>query len=230
MGPQSMNATYSARSENTLRRNAMLLPLYQIVMLLVFFAGLSALLIEPGLTGPAVDQSFLLVVQHYYPPWVMGFVAGAGALAALIPASALLLAAAGVFSENVLGAFGIATGEAAKTLATRLLVVIIAACALGLWLVERTTLVELLLIYYNGITQFAPAFFAAALWRRPNVWAVTSGIVLGLLLVIVFTYANTPLWGLNPGFAALVLNVLCVLVVSLLTPKRKEPELTGSRT
>ncbi|MBV8223163.1 MAG: sodium:solute symporter family protein, partial [Candidatus Eremiobacteraeota bacterium] len=32
MGPQSFAAVYSARSENTLRRNAMLLPFYQIVM------------------------------------------------------------------------------------------------------------------------------------------------------------------------------------------------------
>ena len=40
MGPHSISAIYSARSENTLRRNAMLLPLYQVVLLLVFFAGL----------------------------------------------------------------------------------------------------------------------------------------------------------------------------------------------
>ena len=83
----------------------------QFVLLLVFFAGLAALLIVPGLKGPAVDQSFLLVVQHYYPPWVMGFVAAAGSLAALVPATALLLGAASIFSKNVLGTFGIATSD-----------------------------------------------------------------------------------------------------------------------
>ena len=103
IAPQSMAATYSARCEQTLRRNAMLLPLYQIVMLLVFFAGLSALLIVPGLHGNQVDASFLLVVQRYYPAWVLGLVTAAGALAALIPASALLLSAASIFVKNVLG-------------------------------------------------------------------------------------------------------------------------------
>jgi SSS family solute:Na+ symporter len=220
MGPQSMSAIYSARSENVLRRNAMLLPLYQVVLLLVFFAGLAALLIAPGLKGPAVDQSFLLVVQRYYPPWVMGFVAAAGALAALVPATALVLAAASVFSKNVLGAFGIATGDASRVLATRLLVVVVAALSLILWLEARTTIVEMLLIYYNGITQFAPAIVASFLWKRATVWGVITGIVVGLALAVVF--ANIPsLDGVNAGFAALAANVLCLVVVSLLAPKRE---------
>ena len=40
MGPHGFSAIYSARSEATLRRNAMLLPFYQIVMLLVFSYGI----------------------------------------------------------------------------------------------------------------------------------------------------------------------------------------------
>jgi SSS family solute:Na+ symporter len=65
MGPHSWNAVYSARSADTLRRNAMLLPFYQIFLTLMLFAGFSAALIVPGLKGTAVDQSFLVVVQHY---------------------------------------------------------------------------------------------------------------------------------------------------------------------
>ncbi len=223
MGPQSFNAIYSARSENSLRRNAVFLPVYAgIVLLLVFFAGLAALLIVPGLTGANVDQSFLLVVQRYYPPWVIGFIAAAGALAALIPASALLLAAASVFSKNVLGEFGIATSDAARTLATRILVVLVALFALGLWLEQQRTIVELLLIYYNGMTQFAPATIGTFVWRRITVWGVSAGIAIGLALAIVFANVNVLVWGINPGFAALAANVVVMIVVSLLTYKEKE--------
>jgi solute:Na+ symporter, SSS family len=220
MGPQSMSAIYSARSENVLRRNAMLLPLYQIVLLLVFFAGLAALLIAPGLKGPEVDRSFLLVVQRFYPSWVMGFVAGAGSLAALVPASALLLGAASVFSKNVLGAFGIATADASRVLATRILVIVVALLALGLWLRERTTIVELLLIYYNGITQFMPGVVAVFLWPRANVWGVAAGILTGLALVVIFAATNATLWGVNLGFVALLVNAIVTVIVSLLTPPR----------
>jgi SSS family solute:Na+ symporter len=64
MGPQSNAAVFSAKDGNVLRRNAMFLPVYQLIMLLVFFAGFSAFLITPGLKGAAVDQSFLVLVAQ----------------------------------------------------------------------------------------------------------------------------------------------------------------------
>ncbi len=51
MGPQSFNAIFSARSGDTLRRNAMLLPFYQCFLSLMLFAGLSAALIASGIEG-----------------------------------------------------------------------------------------------------------------------------------------------------------------------------------
>lgn len=220
MAPHGMSAIYSARSEETLRRNAMLLPLYQVALLLMFFAGLAALLIVPGLKGTAVDQSFLLVAQRYYPPWVLGFVAAAGALAALVPASAQLLGAASIFAKNVLGAFGIATSDAHRMFATRALVLVVAVLALGFWLEGARTLVELILIYYNGITQFAPGVVAAFLWRRATAWGVAAGICVGLGLAVALTSNATTPWGLNAGFIALTANVGVMVVVSLLTPAR----------
>ena len=189
-------------------------------MLLVFFAGLAALLIVPGLTGTAVDQSFLRVVQRYYPPWVMGFVAAAGSLAALIPASAQLLGAASIFSKNVLGAFGIATGDQARTTATRVLVVVVALLALTFWIEEQRTLVELILIYYNGVTQFLPGVVAAFAFPRVSAWSVAAGLVTGFALVVWFMLFNTPLAGINPGLVALGGNVLVTLAVSLVLPRR----------
>jgi SSS family solute:Na+ symporter len=222
MGPHSINAIYSARSGDTLRRNAVLLPLYQVVLVLMIFAGFSALLIVPGLKGTAVDQSFLLVVQRYYPAWIVGLVVAAGALAALIPATALLLGAASIFTKNVLGdALGIATGDAARTLATRLCVIVVALLALGLWLTAQKTIVEFLLIYYNGITQFAPGVIAAFIWRRVTAWGVGAGIAAGFAVAIPLTYLNLSPLGINPGFLALLANVAVLVTVSIVT--RTEP-------
>lgn len=220
MGPQSISATYSARSEGVIRRNAMLLPLYQLVLLLVFFSGFAALLIVPGLHGANVDQSFLLIVQRYYPPWVLGVVASAGVLAALIPASALILAAAGVISKNVLGdGLGIATSDAARTLATRILVIVVSLLALGFWIAEHErTIVELLLIYYNGITQFAPGLVAALVWRRANLWGVAAGLATGLGLAVYLALGNISVWGLNTGLLALLANAAVLIAISLVTP------------
>jgi len=94
--------------------------------------------------------------------------------------------------------------------------------ALGLWLELKTTLVSLLLLYYNGITQFAPAFFFGFFWKRVTVQGVATGLVAGVTLAVFFAARGIQPFGINPGFLALVANVTLAVVVSLLT-ERKEP-------
>jgi SSS family solute:Na+ symporter len=203
MGPHSIAAVYSARDGNTIRRNAIFLPLYQLVLLLVFLAGFTALVVAPGLKGPAADQSFLLVVQRYYPAWVLGIIGGAGCLAALLPASAQLLGASSVFAKNVLG----------NVRWTRAFVVVIAAGAFIMWLFWNKTLVDLLLLYYNGVTQLMPAFIFGIYWKRVNAWAVGAGIVSGEAVAFYLWHHSIDIWGINPGFLALLVNVaVCVAV------------------
>lgn len=51
MYPHAFLATYSARSVRAIRRNATWLPLYQLLLLPLFYVGFTALLVAPGLTG-----------------------------------------------------------------------------------------------------------------------------------------------------------------------------------
>lgn len=228
MGAANAPAIYSARSERAIRTNMILMPLYQIVLLLVFFAGFTALAVHPGLKGTAVDQSFLLVVQRSYSPWILGAIAGTGCLAALLPASALLLGAATLVSKNVLGdVFGIGTSDRQRTLATRLLVMAVAILALVLWLTDSTTLVPLLLVYYNGITQFMPAVVFALVWPRVNAWAAGAGICGGE--IVAFLFPNVNVFGLNVGFFALLVNVgVCTAVTLTLTKEKPAAVAAGS--
>ena len=215
MWPQSMAAIYSARDEDTLRRNAVFLPFYQVMLLLVFFAGFTALEVVPGLKGPAADQSFMLVVQKYYPAWILGLVAAAGALAGLVPASVQLLAAASIVSKNVFADNGLVRDAAAQTRLTRLLVLVVALLAFGFWALAKTTLVGLLLIGYNGVTQHFPGVVAALGERRPPAIAVGAGIIAGLLALIFFSVTGRgTVAGINTGLVALVANAIVLGIVS----------------
>lgn len=221
MWPQSMAAVYSAKNEDSLRRNAIFLPFYQLMLLLVFFAGFAALEIVPGLKGPAADQSFMLVVQQHYPAWVLGIVASAGVLAGLVPAAGQLLAAASIVGKNVLADYGIASGEAAQTMATRILVLVVALLAFGFWALAHQTLVGLLLIGYNGITQLFPGVVLGVGARRPSALAVGAGIVTGIVVLIVFTGARvSQLYGVNSGIVALAANIVVLAIVAALAPAR----------
>ncbi len=222
MWPQSMAAIFSAKNEDTLRRNAIYLPLYQLMLLLVYFAGFTALLVLPGLKGPAADQSFMLVVQKYYSPWVLGFVAGAGCLAGLVPASVQILAAASIVSKNVLAdTLGIATSDVEQTRATRILVLVVALLAFLFWVFAKTTLVGLLLIAYNGITQLFPGVILSLSRTRPNALGVASGIVVGIgTLALLALAGKSTILGLNVGLVALVLNFIVTAVVGYARPMR----------
>jgi len=221
MWPQSMAAVYSAKSEDTLRRNAIFLPFYQLMLLLVFFAGFAALEIIPGLKGPAADQSYMLVVQQTYPAWILGIVTAAGVLAGLVPAAGQLLAAASIVGKNVLADYGIARGDAAQTLATRILVLIVALLAFGFWALAHTTLVGLLLIGYNGITQLFPGVVLGVGNRRPSAFAVGAGLVAGLVVLIVFAIEGIgQVDGINGGVVALAANIAVLAIASALVPAR----------
>lgn len=221
MGPQSNAAVFSAKDATALRGNAVFLPVYQLIMLLVFFAGFTAVLVTPGLKGTAGDQSFLVLVQHYYPAWVLGFVCATGALCALVPSTALLLSAASIVSKNIAGdLFHIATDDRSRVMLTRAMVVAIGIFALFLWVVYNSTLVSLLLLYYNAITQFAPAYFFGFFWNRVTTIGVAAGLVTGIALALLFAVRGISPYGINPGFLALLFNVAITVVVSLLTPKK----------
>jgi solute:Na+ symporter, SSS family len=218
--PHTIMSVYSAKSADSLRRNYIFLPLYQVMIVFMIFAGITALLVVPGLTGPNVDNSFVLVVAKYFPPWVLGAIAGAGCLAALVPVSAHLLGASGLAVKNVVtDLFGWNASERARTIVMRLLVVVLAGGAVVLWVYLHTTLVEMLLIVYNGMAQFVPGFFAAFWWRRGSAWGIASGIAVGIAIAIVAVIAQEPaLFGVNIGIVALAANVLVAVLVSFATP------------
>jgi SSS family solute:Na+ symporter len=224
MFPQSMAAIYSAENEDVLRRNAILLPFYQLMLLLVYFAGFSALVIVPGLHGAAADRSFMLVVQHYYPPWALGLVAGAGVLAGLVPASAQVLAAASVIAKNVFLDYGLVKSDAGQTRATRLLVLAVAALAFLVWAFAKTTLVGLLLVSYNGVTQFFPGVILSFSPRtRPTAVAVAAGICAGLIALAAFAARGiSGFYGVNIGFAALGCNLVGLALAQAVTVKRSQ--------
>ncbi len=221
MGPANAQSIYSARNAQTIRRNMMLMPLYQLVVLFVLLAGFTALAVMPGLKGPQADQSFVLLLQRTFPAWVLGLVAGAGCLAALLPASVLLLGAASIFSKNVLSdAFGVARTDRSRMFWTRALVLICACLALLLWIVAKTSLVDLLLFYYNGITQLLPAVLLALFWPRVSAWAAGAGLITGEIVAAYSLHLTSGPWGVNLGFIALLANAAVCVLVALAFPRR----------
>src|ERR1700733_10161980 len=92
MWPHAFGSSFTAKSGDTLRRNAVVMPLFSLSLAFVLFVGFTAVLVVPGL--PSGDLSLLTIVRKSFPPWFLGVIGGAGALTAMVPAAIFLLTAA----------------------------------------------------------------------------------------------------------------------------------------
>jgi SSS family solute:Na+ symporter len=218
MWPHTFSASFTAKSSNVLRRNAVFMPLYTIILPFIFFVGFAAVMIVPGLSNG--DLSLLTVVRKTFPAWWLGVIGGAGALTAMVPAAILILTAATLFVKNFwrpLLSPTMTDDHVAKL--AKIMVGIVTGTALYFAIYSSQTLVNLLLLGYDGVAQFFPGVALGLYWKRVTKPAVWSGMVAGVAIVASLLLSkHDPFVGLNAGFVALCLNFTIVAAVSMLTP------------
>ncbi len=229
MWPHTFGSIFSARNERVFRRNAVYLPLYQLILLFVFFVGFAAILQVPGLTGDKVDLSLLKLSIKAFDPWLVGLIGAAGLLTALVPGSMLLMTSATVLSKNVYRAFAPSASEQRVNRLAKILVPFIAAVAWYFTVNSGKTIVLLLLLGYSFVTQLFPALIFSLFPNNfVNKWGAAAGIIVGVIIVTYVTVAQTTigqilpflptsLADVNVGIVALLANLLVTVLVSLAT-------------
>ncbi len=222
--PHLFAATYSAKDEGVIRRNAGILPLYQLALVPIVIVGFTcaAKAAEDPVFAASIqhpDQAMLVALVDFFPAWLAGAIGAGGLAAAISTSSALILSAANLTARNILQK-GVAPGlDDRKTAwAARLLVAPVALVAAGLALGAPGMLVNLLLIGYSGIAQFVPAILLGFFWRRVTLAGVSAGLAAGLAVAVLAQFAgwHAP-WGLHAGFVGLVLNFVIAILVSTAT-------------
>jgi SSS family solute:Na+ symporter len=222
MWPHGFASSYTAKSGNTLRRNAVVMSLYGITLPLIFFVGYTAVLAVPGLKDS--NLALLTVVRQTFPAWFLGLIGGAGALTAMVPAAIQILAAATLFAKNLYRPmFAPKMSDAQVARLARTMVLVITAIALYFAIYSSTTLVALLLIGYAGVTQFFPGVVLGLYSKRVNATGVFAGLAAGVgTVAFLMLSKRDPFHGLNAGFVALCLNFAVTGAVSLVAPARAE--------
>jgi len=215
MWPHTFSATFTAKSADTLRRNAVVMPLYTLTLAMVFFAGFATVLILPHLKNG--DLALLTVVRHTFPAWFLGVIGGAGALTAMVPAAILILTAATLFAKNLYRPiFAPTMSDDAVARLARAMVVLLGAISLVLAIHGSSTLVALLLTGYAMVTQCFPGVVLGLYWKRVTASGVFTGMIVGVLTaVLLMSTHRDPLIGLNAGFVALCINLIVTVAVSL---------------
>lgn len=215
--PQNFASVFTAKSADALRRNSTLMPLYQLVLLFVFFTGFAALLVVPGLEGSNVDLALLRLVRAKMPTWVVGTVGAAGVLTALVPGSMILMAAATTIANTGYRALRPQADDTEIARVAKWCVPLVALVAVWFAIRGGNTIVALLLMGYAFVTQLFPSLILSLVGPRVRIsaYAVGAGIIAGVGTVAVQTLSGVTLAQLVPGLPGAVLD-LNVGIVALL--------------
>ena len=217
--PHFFGAIFTAKSGETIRKNAIMMPFYILPLALIIFAGCAAILVAPGLKNG--DLALLTAVRGTFPPWVLGVIGGAGALTAMVPAAIHILTASTLVAKNVYRPlFAPAMSDDNIGWVARVAVVVITAVALYFSVHSSTTLVGLLILAYSGVAQFAPGIVLGICSKHVTSAGILSGLLTGFALTgfLVFTHWD-PIGGINAGLVGLSANIAVVVAISCLFPR-----------
>jgi solute:Na+ symporter, SSS family len=204
-----------------------MMPVYQLILLFVFFVGFAAILKVPGLKGPEIDLSLLRLSVQTFDPWFVGVIGAAGVLTAIVPGSMILMTAATLLANNVYRVVHRSADDARVLRVAKSLVPVVALVAVYFTLQGGQTIVALLLMGYSLVTQLLPSLLLSLAGKRWITRAgAASGITAGVVTVAAVTLTHATMGTLFPslpaaikelnvGVIALGVNVVVLVVVTL---------------
>src|SRR5215472_3873918 len=227
MYPHTLTGVFASKSADTIRKNAILLPAYTLLLGLIALLGYMAHAANIKVDSP--NDVVPVLFKTLFSSWFAGFAFAAIAIGALVPAAVMSIGAANLFTRNFWKAYVnpqvTPAGEAAVAKITSL-VVKVGALAFTLFLPTQFAL-DLQLLGGLWILQTFPALVFGLF----TPWFRAEGLLLGWAVGI--GWGSWTAWsnGLKPlatiaigdasysfyvGLGALILNIAVAAVVTVL--------------
>ncbi|MEV5938161.1 sodium:solute symporter family protein [Streptomyces sp. NPDC051994] len=216
--PTTVAGYLGARNADALRRNAMLLPAYNVLLFVPMLLGMAALFVVPGLAGADSNLALFRLVVDSLPAWTVGVVGVAAALSSIVPMAVFMLVIGTMWGRSVLSL--VPRLRERQKAASQVVVVVAGALALLMTYTVPNTLVRLSLISYEGMAQLLPMLLLGLVWRRVTLTGGLAGLAVGVAMVCWFVFSDRdPVWGVNAGIIALGVNLLVAVAISYVGPK-----------
>ncbi|MRW84015.1 sodium:solute symporter [Pseudoduganella sp. FT26W] len=233
MYPHTLTGIFAANSADTIRKNAVFLPAYTILLGLIALLGFMAY--AAHITVASNNDVVPALFNALFPSWFSGFAFAAIAIGALVPAAVMSIGAANLFTRNFWKPYvnpSVTPAGEAKVAKLVSLVVKVGALVFILFLPTKFAL-DLQLLGGVWILQTFPSvvfglffgwFGARALLSG---WAV--GIVAGSLLAFsdgikpVHTYViGGDSYTAYTGLVALLLNIVIAVIVQVVAGEKRK--------
>ena len=232
MYPHTLTGIFAAKSADTIRKNAVFLPAYTILLGLIALLGFMAY--AAHLTVKSNNDVVPALFNALFPSWFAGFAFAAIAIGALVPAAVMSIGAANLFTRNFWKPYvnpNIAPAGEAKVAKAVSLLVKVGALVFILFLPTQFAL-DLQLLGGLWILQTFPSvvfglFFG---WFGPR--ALLSGWAVGIIggSWLAFSDGVKPIhtmliggdkYTIYTGLLALAANIIVAVIVQLVAGGKK---------
>ena len=226
MYPHTLTGIFAAKSATTIRKNAVYLPAYTLLLGLIAMLGYMAYAahVSPATPNDVVPALF----KALFPGWFVGFAFAAIAIGALVPAAVMSIGAANLFTRNFWKAYvnpQVTPVEEAKVAKVVSLVVKVGALVFILFIPTQFAL-DLQLLGGLWIIQTFPSVVFGLFCNKLGGRALLLGWIVGMVSGTWLAYSDgvkpvhTMIIGGEPytvytGLLALVINIAVVLVAQL---------------
>ncbi|GLY31264.1 monocarboxylate uptake permease MctP [Kineosporia sp. NBRC 101731] len=247
--PHSLTSVLAARSRDTIKKNMSALPAYSFLLGLIALLGYMALAAGIKPLGKDTNTIVPSLFDQMFPDWFAGVAYAAIGIGALVPASIMSIAAANLFTRNVYKEYlkrdATPAQEAGVSKITSL-VVKVGAVAVILFL-DPQFAIDLQLIGGVLILQTLPSVALGVYTRWLHPWALSTGLVAGLVVGIGMLYQipnpnngkdhfggsayKLSLAGFDSdkqiyvGFVAVLANLIITVLLTLVLRRAGAPEL-----
>ncbi|ASW05674.1 MULTISPECIES: monocarboxylate uptake permease MctP [unclassified Rhizobium] len=233
MYPHTLTGIFASNSGNTIRKNAVLLPAYTLLLGLLALLGYMGHAAQLKLDSP--NDVVPALFQTLFSSWFAGFAFAAIAIGALVPAAVMSIGAANLFTRNFWKAYvdpQVSDAGEAKVAKMTSLVVKVGALLVIIFLPTQFAL-DLQLLGGIWILQTLPAL-VFGLYTK---WFRAPGLLAGWFVgffggtYLVWDAGWKPLhmvplgetgFTVYTGLLALLANIVVAIIVNALVPARAE--------
>ena len=215
MWPHMFANFFGAREPRVIRRQAILIPLYNIITLSFTLVGFAGILVLHGIRPDTVMVEMLLRVA---PLWLVGLFCAGALSASMVTGGACALAAAATIGNDLLQP-SLQWPDRKLKRAIQLLVFTVVGATYVIALMRPALMVYIVLMAYSFTAQLFPAaitaFYTKVRSGMPVLWGLAAGFVTALIFVL---HIVQPPYNIHPGVIGLAVNVTVLCITAKLFP------------
>ena len=230
MWPHLFANFFGSRDARVIQRQAMLIPLYNIITLSFTLVGFAGILVLHGIRPDTVMVEMLLRVA---PMWLVGLFCAGALSASMVTGGACALAAAATIGNDLLQP-RLQWPDGKLKEAIQLLVFIVVGAAYGIALMRPALIVYIILMAYSFTAQMFPAAMAAFYTDVKSGTPLLCGLVAGFITALTFVlHIVQPPFNIHPGILGLTVNLAVIFAAAKWLPNsvrssalRRSPAIT----